>query len=139
MNAKVTRAIKPEAAAAIAKIVEGAAPKAAPTFLVSVETKTYDLKFPLAYDGKEYRNLTLSRLKGRDFENFALLSQMGVPHSVIFMSMITGMPIEVVQELDADDWLELAELIKDFIPARFLQEAAMASGPDSQTGQDMQA
>ena len=82
--------------------------------------------------------LSLTRLKGRDFENFALLSQVGVPHSIIFMSMITGMPIQVVQELDADDWLDLAELIKDFIPARFIQEA-MASGPDSQTGQDTPA
>ena len=50
------------------------------------------------------------------------------------LSLISGLPVEVIQALDADDYLDLIEKSQDFIPARFREAAA--SGPASETGQN---
>lgn len=133
METKVTRAIKP---AELPTKVEGAAAKVAPRFLVPQVTKSHALKFPIEWDGVEYREVALSRLKGADFEKYAALVRMGVDHTTIFTSLVTRLPVEIVQSLDADDFFDLMELVKDFIPARFLETE---SGPHSETGPATQA
>ena len=52
------------------------------------------------------------------------------------ITLITGLPIEIIQELDGDDYLSLLQAAKGFIPARFREMAA--SGQDLENGPDTQ-
>jgi Phage tail assembly chaperone proteins, E, or 41 or 14 len=133
MTDRVARAIKPEPEK---QTVNGAA-KAAPRFLDErAEIEPLPLKFPLEWDGQEYRQVELRRLKGKDFSKFRCLVAVGVSEDEATLSLISGLPVEVIQALDADDYLELIEKSQDFIPARFRQAAE--SGPASETGQNTQ-
>jgi Phage tail assembly chaperone proteins, E, or 41 or 14 len=131
MADRVARAIKAEPEK---QSVNGAA-KAAPRFIEEQASATpFELKYPLEWDGQEYRRVEFRRLKGKDFSRFRTLSAVGVSEDEVTLSLITGLPVEVVQALDADDYLELIEKSQDFIPARFREAAA--SGPASETGQN---
>ena len=64
------------------------------------------------------------------------LTQSGVGDDEAMITLITGLPIEIIQELDGDDYLSLLQAAKGFIPARFREMAA--SGQDSENGPDTQ-
>lgn len=120
---RVTRAIKPNDAP---KTEEGAA-SAAPRFLESQEAITHDLQFPIEWQGIEYRTVEFRRLKGVDFTTFAEMQAKKIPESVGLLSLVTGLPTKVVEFMDGDDFLDLTEKMKDFLPARFQPAKQRAS------------
>jgi hypothetical protein len=130
---KVVKAVKPESVVNSGE----AAQKAAPRFLEGTPpaSDTYPLKFPMEFDGQEYRSVTLSPLKGKHFKKMRLLIGMGVDPDDAILALVTGLPVEVLGELDGDDYTEVAERAVTFIPARF----RTGSEPDSETGLDTQA
>ncbi|QPC87148.1 hypothetical protein GA830_10640 [Mesorhizobium sp. NBSH29] len=127
MTDRIARAIKQPQT----QIPEGAAQKAAPRFLVPTTEKTYDLKYPLEWEGVEYRQLAFKRLKGKDFKKFSMLMQMGADEGASLISLVAGIPVEIAQELDGEDFINVLLETRDFMPARF-QEAM--SGQTSETG-----
>ena len=134
---KITRAVKPHTMTLHETDV---ATSSAPQFIGSGPENrqvTIELRYPIGWDGQEYRIVELCRLKGRDFSRMRRLTAAGVGEDEAMLAIISGLPVEVIQELDGDDYLSLLEAAKGFIPARFQQMAE--SGPDSERGQDTPA
>ena len=112
---KVTKAVK------LPEKVEEATPKAAPRFISGAPTtKEYTLQHPMVWDDQEYRTLTFSHLKGRHFGELGLLQAMGVTNDVAMLHLVTGTPVEVIQAMHGDDYIEAVEISENFIPSRFL-------------------
>ncbi|MBC6714804.1 phage tail assembly protein [Aurantimonas sp. DM33-3] len=83
-------------------------------------TKAYDLAVPMEFDGAEFRQLTVRRLKGEDFQSFAsLIQQDGVSETDAILSLMTDTPVEVITALDLEDRLELTVTARPFMPRRF--------------------
>ncbi len=61
------------------------------------------------------------------------LTAAGVGEDEAMLAIISGPPVEVIQELHGDDYLSLLEAARDFIPARFQPTAE--SGLPSESGQ----
>ena len=145
MADKITRAIKPDAPATATAIPEGAAQTAAPRFLgnekVVGHTDSYPLRFPMEFAGSEYRTVTFRRPKGKSFKKMRRLIAMGVDVEDAMLAIVTDLPIEMVDEMDGEDFIEVSQRAKPFIPARFLPSETddEESGPDSPTGQNTPA
>ncbi len=80
---------------------------------------TIALKYPIAFLGQEHVTVELRRLKGRDFSRMRRLTAAGVSEDEAMLAIISGLPVEVIQELDGGNYLSLLEAAKGFIPARF--------------------
>ena len=133
---KITRAVKPHTPTLHEPNV---ASSSAPRFIGSGPGNrqvAIELIYPIGWDGREYRVVELCRLKGRDFSRMRRLTAAGVGEDEAMLAIISGLPVEVIQELDGDDYLALLEAARDFIPARFREMAE--SGPNSESGQDTQ-
>ncbi len=91
MADRVARAIKAEPEK---QTVNGAA-KAAPRFIgETTEATVLELKFPLEWDGQEYRQVELRRLKGKDFSKFrsfgAFIFLCGLSHLTMVLTLFSG-------------------------------------------------
>lgn len=91
--------------------------------------KTIELKIPVQFDGITHTSISIRRLKGADF---ARLKKITGDEDTGLLGLITDCPPQVLQELDADDYLRLAEEARPFLPLSLLEEAA----PTSANGQD---
>lgn len=119
MSEKIVRAAKPEEIGRANEKVAAAAPVASPKYLTARPTKTVPLAFPLEWGGKEYHEVTFHRPTGMDFEHLREMTAKGIPDTVAMHVIVTDLPVEVVQALDAEDFAAIAEVAPDFIPARF--------------------
>jgi hypothetical protein len=66
-------------------------------------TKTVTLTEPVTHDGKSYPSLTLRKLKAKDLVAGDLVQGETRKAFAIFASM-AGVPIQVIEELDVDDF-----------------------------------
>lgn len=90
--------------------------------------KTIPLSVPIALDdGTTHTTISVRRLKGRDF---LALQNMRGDQNVALLALVTGVPAEVIAELDAEDFVAVSEAAQDFLPRAFRGEAA----PTSETG-----
>ncbi len=92
------------------------------------------LEWPLEYDGREYREITIKRLTAQEVKDLAdalraLPEGTPPPRWPIFVDA-EGAPIpeEVLDALDPDDDTMLQEAALDFLPRRFV---AAARTPES--------
>ncbi len=118
---RVTKAATPEEIAAheAAKKAKAEAPKV--TRLNAEKTETYTLLDPLAFDGKEYRVATLRPFRGKDYETFMIAQAIaGATQALIHCT--TDLPLEVCTELGGDDFMELQERTRPFLPAKMREE-----------------
>lgn len=76
----------------------------------------YVLKFPFEYEGENVTELKLRRLKAKDYiamdNEFAALKldpeQAGENrHKTMLLAKVTGKPFELIEELDAADYIGL--------------------------------
>jgi len=106
-------------------------------------SKEFTLKYPITHDGKIYNSVFLNRMTGKVFmklqRDLQAINQ--IPESEVekreeesestqfkLYAAIAGVPLAVMEMMDADDFIELAETAADFLPQKFLeqvQEAAM--------------
>jgi len=103
-------------------------PKPAPRYLTDLETDSYDLKYPIEWDGVEYRQVVFAPLKGGDilkFRNMALV----LDEDMVAIHLITGLPVEVAQFLMADDYVEVLERSVPFVPAKFQGDSTDEESP----------
>ena len=99
--------------------------------------QTINLEWPVSFDGRDYRNITLIRLTAGDVSRFQeeierLLSSNS--DSKVRLPLFrdeNGEPIPdaVMDALDDDDRLALDEAAAGFLPRRFRGLAAQDSGP----------
>lgn len=104
------------------------APAAAKIVGGKERTRTIPLEWPIEYDGAVYDQLTVRRVGGTDFKTIA--SMAGKDEEIHLAAMLTGVPPQVIEALDGDDFITVQEAVKDFLP-RKLQAAA---GQVSETG-----
>lgn len=120
---KIVKAAKPAEIQARQEQIEGAAPKAAPRFIGKGEReKKIPLEFPLEYDDVEYHDLTIRRLQGKDFSRIELLAAT-FDEQTALMHLMTGAPIAVIKSLDGEDFVNVAEAMDPFVPARWKEMA----------------
>lgn len=83
--------------------------------------KEIALEHPITHDGKIYRSVMLTRMKGIDLKKMASVAKDDPDEAETFMfARICGMPIEVFKEMDADDYIAVMKVAQDFLPRRFL-------------------
>lgn len=94
-------------------------------------SKSVPLNVAIEFDGKAYTAINLRKLKGRDFLK---LQQLGANEDLGLLALISDAPAEVLGELDADDFMVLAEEAKRFLPQRLQTaiEQISASGQNTQ-------
>lgn len=111
--------------------------KPAPPRLVGREGKERErvipLEFPVEYDGKLYEELTVRRINGKDFSAMSAFD--GNKESVLLASLMTSAPVEVIEALDGDDFVELQEAVEAFLPRKLRQMAEQISGTGPNTRQ----
>lgn len=94
--------------------------------------KTLTLCVPVEFNGTVYTEVSIRKLKGRDF---IALQKMAGDEDVALLAIVTGLPAVVIEELDADDFVTLSEAAQGFLPRSFRAEAA----PISADGQSLPA
>lgn len=99
--------------------------------------KTIDLEWPVAFGGKDYCAITVSRLTAAEVARFQTeIEQLlrSDPDAKVRLPLFrdeNGAPIpdEVMDALDDDDRLALDEAAANFLPRRFRGLAERDSGP----------
>lgn len=87
--------------------------------------KSIVLQVPVSFQGKTYTEINLRRLKGRDFSRLQKLQD---DEDLGLLSIISDAPAEVLNELDADDFVTVSEAARDFLPRALRQAADIISG-----------
>lgn len=88
-------------------------------------SKTIPLTVPVEHKGKTYSAISLRRLKGRDF---VTLQRLGDDEDMGLLTAISDAPREVLEELDADDFVNLTESARDFLPQKLKEAIEQISG-----------
>ena len=99
--------------------------------------KTIDLEWPVSFEGREYRSITLIRLTAGDVSRFQEeIEQLlkNNPDAALRFPIFRDannapIPDAVLDALDDDDRFELDRSAADFLPRRFRGIAEPSSGP----------
>ncbi|MFB9951002.1 phage tail assembly protein [Rhizobium puerariae] len=129
---QVTKAVSPQQIAEANQNAENATtrPSAKQVLPTGFEaSKIIQLAVPVEHDGTTYQQVSIRRLKGRDFLK---LREMAGDEDTGLLSIVTALPAAVIEELDADDFVTLSEAARDFLP----QSLQQAAGQTSASGQD---
>lgn len=82
-----------------------------------VTEKKVPLEFPVEFDGVIYEDAVVRRLRGSDF-----MELQGGKSPAEISSMMTGLPAEVVDALDGEDFFNLFQACKDFFPRKLREQ-----------------
>lgn len=94
----------PEAASAVDKPVAK---------VLGERTRTVDLEWPVEFDGKVWRQITVRRVSGEEVAEFF---RAGDETRLLRMY---DCPAEVIAALDADDYAAVNKAVHDFLPRAF--------------------
>lgn len=131
MTDQIVRAATP---AQIAAAEEAARPKPVAKQVLPAgfeAEKTLTLCVPVEFNGTVYTEVSIRKLKGRDF---IALQKMAGDEDVALLAIVSGLPAVVIEELDADDYIAITEASQRFLPRSFRAAAApiSADGRSSQ-------
>ena len=92
--------------------------------------KTVRLTQPIAWDGKTVTEVQVRRPKVKDLramerDNSAAVTQ--IDQGVAMAALLTELPVEILDEMDAVDFAAVSEVIAGFLP----QVPALATGAAS--------
>lgn len=97
---------------------------------------TLTLEYPFKYDGVEYRELTVHRLKGVKLMKYSQQQQQfesNEDQTAFLLAVLCSVPKPVIEALMADDFASLSEVLPDFLPKAMLEESTIhSSGTGSQ-------
>ena len=78
---------------------------------------TYKFLEPVSVGGRTYGEVTLRRAKGRDMLAISKAAKDDeIEAGFLAISLLTEVPRDVIDEMDADDVSALTEIIGDFLP-----------------------
>lgn len=77
------------------------------------------LTTPVAFNGKTYTALTLRRAKVKDLEAAEIARKSGgdFEMAMTMIASLADVPIDVVREMDVEDFTTLSESLPSFFPA----------------------
>jgi hypothetical protein len=84
-----------------------------PAKKIKTQSVNYKLKFPLAWGEDTIEDVTLTRPKGKHVKQMKEGGTLGDVMQIA--SKISGQPTTVFDEMDAEDYFAVAELIGDFL------------------------
>jgi hypothetical protein len=92
--------------------------------------KTVDLEYPVIFDGKEYSSITIRRMTQGDVRRYVEAAASGEDPPMPNLDC----PIELLDELDADDFDRVDTAVRDFLPQRLRTalERYREAGADTQ-------
>ena len=81
--------------------------------------KTVRLTQPIAWDGKTVTEIQVRRPKVKDLramerDNSVTATQ--IDQGVAMAALLTGLPVEIIDEMDAVDFATVSEMIAGFLP-----------------------
>ncbi len=98
------------------------------------KTVTIPLEEPVEHDGKKYESLTLRKMKAKDLVASDLVNGDARKGMALFASM-AGVPIAVIEELDADDFETLG---REAAPLMGKRGKAMSAAMDRLAAMDQE-
>ena len=87
--------------------------------------QTIDLEWPVEFDGVTYNSVTVKRITGREVAAYVEAISKGGD----IKPPMLDCPQEVYDAMDADDFIKVDEVLRDFLPRTFRQ--AVASPPEA--------
>jgi hypothetical protein len=99
--------------------------------------KTLQLLFPITVEDREVSEVTITRPKVKDLKamDAALVGITDkLDQGIVMVSVLTGLPPEAVEELDADDFTRLSEEVAGFFPQAKAHGTGAPSLPKPPTG-----
>lgn len=85
----------------------------------------YPLKYPFDLpDGTQLTELKLRRAKAKDIIALETAAKEGRGNAAVtlaFLGSVNGLSVDELSEIDAEDLLEVSELVVGFLPKRLLQ------------------
>lgn len=81
-------------------------------------TPTIPLKYPLEIEGGLVTSLTFKRAKIKNLQAIQKAAEDGdeLLATIVTISELTGLSLDAVREIDAEDLIELAGKVADFLP-----------------------
>lgn len=89
-------------------------------------SKNVALQWPLEIDGELVDHIALRRLTGADFKMLASFQDVEDENAAL-LSLMSGLAAETFAALDADDYANLSEEARDFLPQKLKAEIARIS------------
>lgn len=142
MTDKVTRAVKgaiPNTASDVpetpAKEIEIETPAIEQAPVSVTPDAEYELEYPVTLEGEEITKVPFFHLKGRDFSRIRRLQNASDDEAELGMiAVVTRLPIEAINEMRLEDFMEVVEIVEGFLPSKLLAKGAAAStsGPNTQ-------
>ncbi len=83
------------------------------------KTKTVSLSVPVTFEGRDICEIRIAKPKVKDLKrmNAALDGVTDqLEQGIVMAAALTGYPVEMIEELDTDDFTALSEVIADFFP-----------------------
>ena len=83
------------------------------------KTKTVSLSVPVTFEGREITEIRIAKPKVKDLKRMnAALDGITdrLDQGIVMASALTGYPVEMIEDLDTDDFTALSEVIADFFP-----------------------
>ena len=77
------------------------------------------LKYPVTHNGKEVSELSFRRARIKDIEAIERAVEGGgeITASITSISCLSGLPEDVVREIDGEDFVQIADVMSDFLPS----------------------
>ena len=85
----------------------------------AVKQKTVSLSVPVTFEGREITEIRIAKPKVKDLKRMnAALDGITdrLDQGIVMASALTGYPVEMIEDLDTDDFTALSEVIADFFP-----------------------
>ncbi|MBJ7543275.1 phage tail assembly protein [Rhodomicrobium udaipurense] len=78
----------------------------------------FTLEFPVKVGGKAFNLLTLRRPKVRDVRDVERVRQADGDFAagIALAAVVTGLPVDAVEDMDAADFMKLSEAVAGFMP-----------------------
>ncbi len=105
--------------------------------MTSQRHKTLQLLFPITVEDREVSKVTITRPKVKDLKamDAALVGITDkLDQGIVMVSVLTGLPPEAVDDLDADDFTRLSEEVAGFFPQAKAHGTGAPSLPKPPTG-----
>ncbi len=105
--------------------------------MTSPKTKTLRLHYPVTVEDREISEVTITRPKVKDLKamDAALVGiKDKLDQGIVMVSVLTGLPPEAIEELDAEDFTKLSEEVAGFFPQAKAHGTGAPSLPKPPTG-----
>ncbi len=105
--------------------------------MTAPKTKTLRLQYPVTVEGREVSEVTITRPKVKDLKAMdAALDGIKdkLDQGINMVSVLTGLSLDTVEDLDAEDFTKLSEEVAGFFPQAKAPGNGAPSSPRQPTG-----